>query len=308
MKEIVGITGGTGFVGGHLSRLLLNEGHRVIIFTRHIPVKTVGDQISYAHLDAEKGKCDLQALKQVTVMINLAGAGIADKRWTAARKKEIVDSRVATTNFLVKQLKAFAPDCTIYISSSATGYYGPDKVGGAPFTEAAPPYNDFLGDTCSQWETASQEAASFLRTVILRFGVVLGKESGAFPKFAAPLSFGIMPLLGGGAQMMSWIEVNDLARLILFAMEQRQLSGIYNAVAPNPVTYRQLSSTIASAKRSLSIPLPVPAFLLKMALGELSTELLKSCTASAQKTLSTGFSFHCPDITSAVNAILSVQK
>ncbi len=140
---------------------------------------------------------------------------------------------MSATQFLIGQLRQYAPACKTLISASAIGYYGPDHVGAEPFTESSPPCSDFLADTCRQWEEAALNAAGFMRTVILRFGIVMGRESGAFPKFAQPLSFGIMPILGGGSQVVSWIEVHDLAKLIVYALENARLSGIYNAVAPN---------------------------------------------------------------------------
>jgi NAD dependent epimerase/dehydratase family enzyme len=139
----------------------------------------------------------------------------------------------------------------------------------------------------------------------LRFGIVLGKEKGAFPRFAKPLSYGILPILGSGKQTVSWIEVTDLARLILFALENEQLSGIYNAVAPNPVSQKKLMETIAGIKGGVRIPVPVPAFVLKILLGGMSVEILKSCTVSADATLASGFHFNYPEINSVVSAILN---
>jgi uncharacterized protein (TIGR01777 family) len=218
-----------------------------------------------------------------------------------------VDSRAAGTDFVIAKLIAHAPACKTFISASATGFYGPDQPGKIPFTETAPFYNDFLGDTCRQWEAASQKAAAFARTVIFRIGIVLGKEGGAFPQFARPLSFGIMPILGGGSQVVSWIEVDDLARLILYAVENEQISGTYNAVAPTPVTQKQLMQAIAHVKGGLAIPAPAPAFVLKIMLGEMSVEVLKSCTVSSQKTLVTGFKFKYPEIDGAVRGLLGKE-
>ena len=301
--KIIGITGGSGFIGRHLTALLIRSGYRVVIFTRSVPRNPAQKQVTYAQWDIITAKCDMNALKELDGVVHLAGAGIADKRWTEKRKKEILDSRVMGTEFLVSQLKDHAPACKTFIAASATGFYGRDHAGAIPFTETAPPCNDFLCDTCRQWEAASQKANEFARTVILRFGIVLGQECGAFPKLARPLSFGIMPVLGSGNQAVSWIEVDDLARLFLFVLEHDNLSGIYNAVAPNPVTHKELMKTTAAVKGDMKIPVPVPAVLLKIILGEMSGEVLKSCTVSAQKTIDTGFIFNYPDITSAVKAI-----
>lgn len=306
--KTIGITGGSGFVGRHLASLLAGKGYEVVIFTRKIAQTPENPHITYAHWEARGGECDVNSLKKLDAVVHLAGAGIADERWTEKRKKEIVDSRVKGTNFLVSMLKAHAPACKTFIGASATGFYGPDDENKPPFTESAPPYNDFLGETCRQWEEETQQASEFARTVICRFGIVLGRESGAFPQFARPMSFGIVPILGSGRQIISWIAISDLARLLVFLLEQEKLSGIYNAVAPNPVAQRLLMQTIAREKGGIKIPLGVPAFLLKILLGEMSIEVLKSCTASSRKIMDAGFKFDNPDITSAVKSILKAYS
>ncbi|MES2703316.1 MAG: TIGR01777 family oxidoreductase [Bacteroidota bacterium] len=304
--KTIGITGGTGFVGQHLTKMLVAKGYEVLIFTRSVAVKSPAPHVNYVHWDSDKGECDNNALRSIDAIVHLAGAGIANKRWSADRKQKIVDSRVKVTDFLVAQLREHAKNCKVLVSASATGYYGAD-TNGKPFTEDDAPATDFLGDTCRQWEAATQKAEDALRTVILRFGIVLGKEDGAFAKFALPMSFGIMPVLGKGTQVVSWIEADDLAGLVLHAIEKDNVSGIYNAVAPQPVTHRELMQTIADTKGGIKIPVPVPAFMLKTLVGEMSEEVLKSCTVSANKILSTGFKFQRPDIKKAVKAILGKE-
>ena len=303
----IGITGGTGFIGHHLTELLIRKDYEVVIFTTRVAKKPARQQVTYAHWDPIKGTFDINALKEVDAVVHLAGEGIADKRWTPERKKKITDSRVNGTSFLITQLRKYAHNCKTLVAASAIGYYGPDSPGSGPFTETAPAATDFLGDTCRQWEAGSEKASEFLRTIILRFGIVLGKESGAFHEFSFPLSFGIMPILGPGTQVVSWISIDDLARLILFAIEHNDVSGKYNAVAPAPVTNEQLMRTLAAVKGGLKIPFHVPAFFLKAMLGEMSIEVLKSCTVSAQKILNSGFSFAHSDIDTAVKAILGKE-
>lgn len=299
----IGITGGTGLVGNHLIPLLLSKGHEVVIFTRHIAGKTPGTGCTYAQWDAEKQVCDAGALQKLNAVIHLAGEPVAAKRWTKQQKQKIRDSRVVGTRFLVEQLKTHAPNCRTFIGASGMGFYGPDN--GTPFTETQPAANDFLGETSREWEAEEQKAADFLHTVIFRFSIVLAKEGGAFPKFVQPLSFGIMPILGGGKQILSWIHVDDLARLLLFALENTDIQGTYNAATATPLTNRQLMKEIATAKGGLHIPIPVPSFLLKLALGEMSIEVLKSCTVSATKTLETGFVFGYPEISGALKDLLA---
>lgn len=303
--KTIGIVGGTGFVGNYITRLLVEKNYEVIIFTRDINKHKATANVTYAQWDAEKGLCDLGAISKLHGAIHLAGAGIADKRWSDERKKEILDSRIKSTNLLVTSLKNNAPDCKVFVAASATGYYGADDARHTPFAEDARPAADFLGETCRLWEDASLQAANTMRTVVLRLGIALGKESGAFREFEKPMQFGIMPILGGGAQMVSWIEVEDLARLFLFSLQHEHVSGVYNAVAPGPVAHRELMHTIAKIKGGIKIPAPVPSFVLKIMLGELSIEILKSVTVSAKKTLNSGFKFNYPDIETAVRRILS---
>ncbi len=298
----IGITGGTGFVGQHLTALLVAKGYNVVIFTRSAARKT-DKQVTYAHWDVDRKTCDINLLKELDAVVNLAGAAIADKRLTDARKKEIIDSRVNSTAFLLEKLKEYSPNCKTFVAASATGFYGPDRDGLVPFTETAEPYNDFLGETCRLWEDATQKAKERFRTVIIRIGIVLGKDGGAYPKLSGPMAFGIMPVLGSGRQVVSWIAIDDLARLFLHAIEHKGMAGIYNAVAPAPVTHLRLMRTIVKVKGGFRIPAPAPAFMLRMLLGEMANEVLKSCTVSAQKTIESGFAFDYPEIAGAIKTL-----
>ena len=297
--KMIGIAGGSGFVGKHLARMLVRSGYQVIIFSRSAH-KTDGN-IQYASWDPANKTIDTAALAEVNAMVNLAGAGVVDKRWTTAYKQEILSSRTDAGHFLIDQLRKHSPNCTTYIASSATGIYGPDRAGSVPFTESSPPYDDFLADVCKQWEATSGTAAATYRTVILRFGIVLGKDSGAYKEMGAPMRFGLEPILGGGKQMVSWVHVNDVADMIVQALEKETMKGIYNCVAPNVISHKQLMDTIARKKGGIKIPAPVPSFVLKLMLGESSIEVLKSCTASADKILHTGFVFQFPVIDKAVD-------
>lgn len=302
--KIIGITGGTGFIGSHITQLLAQKGYNVVIFTRRIPKTPTQENVSYALWDPYNKKIDVTQLAGVDGVIHLAGESVAAKRLTAARKKEIVDSRVKTTQFLVDHLRQHAPKCKTFVAASAIGVYGPDRPGSAPFTETDPPSGDFLGDTCRQWEEAIANAGTFVNTAIIRIGIVLGKEAGAFPELAKPLSFGIMPILGNGRQVVSWIHVIDLARLFVFALENN-IAGTLNGIAPAPITHSELMHTIANLKGGLAIPVPVPSILLKIIVGELATEVLKSARVSAAKTVGTGFTFLYPDAVSAVKSLIA---
>ncbi len=299
--KTIGITGGSGFVGTHLTDLLIEKGHNVIIFTRSTINQPKKPNIRYSLWEPHNGKCDLRLLKEIDAVVNLAGAGITDKRWTANRKKEIVDSRVESTNFLVQRLRDHAPQCKTFISASATGFYGPDEPGKIPFKEDAAACSDFLGQVCDAWEKAAHEAEAFERTTIFRFGIVLGKDGGAYKALAAPVSYGIMPILGSGKQMVSWIHIDDVSEMICHSIGDDSMHGIYNAVAPTPVTHKELMQSIARSKTSFKIPVPVPGFILKPLIGGAATEVLKSCTASADKILTTGYKFKFESIDKAMN-------
>jgi uncharacterized protein (TIGR01777 family) len=304
----VGITGGTGFIGHHLCTLLKEQGHDVVIFTRSPMKQHDVPHVHYAYWDPYQDKFDLIHLQKVDAMIHLAGAGIADKRWTEKRKEEIVHSRVHTTNFLVAKLKEYGENCKALLSASAIGYYGPDRPGHSFFKESDSHYNDFLGETCEKWEEQAHKAEGFLRTVIFRFGIVMGREDGMFAELSRAASVGVLPILGGGKQMISWIHADDLCRMMIQAIQNEDIKGVYNAVSPHPVSQRQLMRTIAKVKGGLKIPLPVPKFILKTMLGEMSSEVLKSTTVSAEKTLKAGFELEYDTIEKAVREILNKDQ
>ncbi|MBC7553689.1 MAG: TIGR01777 family protein [Taibaiella sp.] len=304
--KVIGITGGTGFVGVSLTRLLVEKGYNVIVFTRSITLPASKKGVTYVSWNPEKSTIDLVALKKIDAVVHLAGTGISDQRWTQQRKKEILNSRIKSTEFLVAQLKEHCRYCERFVSASAACIYGPDQPGGAPFKEDNPAFNDFLGNTCQQWEANALKAANLMYTTILRFGLVLGKNGGVLPQYGQHIDFGIMPVLGYGNQVISWIEVTDLCRMILFALENDTVYGIYNAVSPMPVTHKTLMKVIANANGIVKKPSPAPAFMLKILMGELSAELLKSCNVSAQKIIDAGFVFQHPQIEDAMKSITCI--
>jgi uncharacterized protein (TIGR01777 family) len=302
MMKTIGITGGTGFIGSHITKLLIDKGYHVVIFTRNPDRFKGNSNLRHAYWDPKKQEADTSILQTLDGIIHLAGEGVADKSWTAERKKQILESRTQGTGFLVKLLQEHAPNCKVFVGASAIGYYGPDK-GGHPFTENDPPYDDFLAGVCKQWEAASEPLA--IRRVIIRTGIVLGKDGGAFPEFEKPTRFGIYPKLGGGRQILSWIHIDDLAALYVYALEHEHMHGAYNAAAPAPVSQKLLMYTIAHVKNFPPLGIPVPAFILKLMLGEMSIEVLKSATVSSAKTEASGFAFQYTTISKAVQQLLS---
>jgi uncharacterized protein (TIGR01777 family) len=195
------------------------------------------------------------------------------------------------------------------VSASAIGWYGPDKVNGSKsqgFLESDPSDTSFLGETCRWWEESIQPVAALgKRLVRFRFGIVLSNDGGAFAEFKKPVQFGIASILGSGKQVISWIHNEDVSRLILFAIENEKLDGVYNAVAPEPVTNKDLVLKLAQEMRGKAyIPVHVPSFALKMMMGEMSVEILKSATVSSEKIHHAGFQFLYPTIDAALSNLV----
>jgi uncharacterized protein len=298
------ITGGTGLIGRALAFQLIERGYRVVVLTRkpsrEIAPFGTGEPLSYAIWNVETGQFPLELLSQIDHIVHLAGANVGKGRWTAGRKKEIARSRIESGSLLVKALKDHPNQVKAVIGASAIGWYGADT--GKPFIETDPAADDFLGGTCRAWEESMSPLRSLgKRLVILRTGIVLAREGGALPAFRAPLKAGIGAILGDGKQMISWIHLEDLCRLYVQAIEDPSLEGIYNAVSPQPVANKTLVLCLAQQLRGrFFIAVHVPAFLLKIALGEMSVEVLKSCTVDAQKARDRGFRFTFPSLEAAL--------
>jgi uncharacterized protein (TIGR01777 family) len=308
------ITGGTGMIGTALSEMLAENGYHVIILSRN-PQKTAKEHdyrgkpaffrssgnIYYSKWDIDRQYLDPAALSAADYIVHLAGAGVADKRWTKDRKKEILVSRTQSSEVLVKALRAHTNKVRAVVSSSAIGWYGADD--GKPFVETDPPAADFLGQTCKLWEQSILPLEELgIRLVRLRTGIVLSDEGGALMEFRKPLRVGAAAILGNGEQVISWIHIEDLCRIFMHAIEDKSVIGVYNAVAPQPVSNRQLTKTLAKRiTNSRHYTLKVPAFVLKTVLGEMSVEVLKSTTVSSSKIEATGFNFRFPSLEMAID-------
>jgi len=300
------ITGGTGMVGQSLTNFLLAKGYHVIVLTRQ-QKQSSRAHFSFAQWDLNKGWIDPTAIAAADYIIHLAGEGVADKRWTAARKKAILHSRVNSSALLVKTLKENPNKVKAIVAASAIGWYGPDneKSKQSGFIETDSVDSSFLGDTCQQWEESMHPIKLMgIRLVTIRIGIVFNKMGGALAEFMKPAKLGAAAILGDGQQMVSWIHQQDLNRLMLFALETEQVVGVYNAVAPDPVNNAILTKAIAKRFHTWAIPFHVPSFVLKIMLGEMSVEVLKSAKVSASKIITAGFSFDYATMDQALDDLL----
>jgi len=292
------LTGGTGLIGGHLTEQLLERNWLVSHLSRS-PGRD--DRVKTFLWDVDRGEIDEHCIDGVDMVVHLAGAGIADKPWTDARKKEMTDSRSKSIGLIYKLLHVKKHQVKAIISASAIGYYG-DR-GDELMTEDSLSSDDFMGKCCVEWENTVDEGAGLgMRIVKFRTGVVLDK-TGALAKMALPVKLFVGSPLGSGKQWIPWIHWQDVVDMYLLAIENENFTGVYNMAAPNPVTNKQLTKAVA---RQLHKPLwlpNVPAFFLKLLLGEMSTIVLGSTKVSAQKIEGAGFKFKYPFVEVALAEI-----
>ena len=292
------VTGSSGLIGTAVVRSLRARGDDVQRLVRRAPAapdETFWDPAANA-LDAAK-------LAGTDAIVHLAGVNVATHRWNARRKTLIRDSRVCSTRLLSETIAALAPPPPTLICASGVSYYGHDND--RWFTESDPPGTGFLADVCRQWEAAAEPArAAGIRVVHLRIGVVLSTAGGALPRMLKPVRLGLGGPIGSGRQFMSWITLDDLVRVVAFVLDHHELRGPVNAVAPQPVTNREFMRALG---RVLHRPvwLPLPAFAVRMALGEMGRELLLgSLRVRPARLLDAAFDFACPAIEPALRQLL----
>lgn len=306
MKHII-LAGGTGFVGTALATALIGKGYSITILTRNPEKYPALKNCDYKYWNVEQNRIDTSIFEKASVVVNLAGANIAQKRWTAQRKKEITDSRVNAGKLLTQTILQTKNNIKVFINASAIGWYGADEFQEVHrfFMETDNNSDDFLGNSCYSWEQSIASIKDLgIRWVIVRTGIVLNQAGGALNEFLKPVRWGVAPILGSGKQMMSWIQLYDLVNIYLAAIEQDRYEGIYNAVAPNPCTYKHFITLLAKKiKGRYYSTMPVPNFILKIFLGEMSSEILKSTAVSADKIINTGFVFQYPTIESVIKNV-----
>lgn len=293
------IAGGTGFIGLHLSRLLLDLGHEV----RHVS-RRANRQAEFPAYgwDINSMTIERDAIANADVVINLAGAGIADKRWTKKRKQTIIDSRVKTTALLAQAIREGVTRPKLYINSSAVGYYG--NQGDKICLETDAPGEGFLSESCLAWEQSVTPIQQMgIPTAIVRTGIVLHPKGGALQKMLLPLKVWNSTYFGNGEQWYSWIHMLDICRIYAYLIEH-QLAGTFNAVAPNPAQNKTLAKTLPRAAGKRALVSPAPAFALRLLFGEMADTILDSTRCSAEKIQAAEFQFQFPELEAALRDLL----
>ena len=303
----IAITGATGFVGSRLAERLISQGHQLIVLSRSIErAQKVFPKTAFKNLEivgyTPTVEGDWQNFASgCDAVVNLAGEPIAEGRWTPERKQKILNSRKLSTQKIVEAIANADPKPTVLVNASAIGYYGTSQT--ATFDETSSPGSDFLAQVTTEWESEAQKVTNLgVRLVILRFGIVLGM-GGALGKMITPFQLFAGGPLGDGKQWFSWIHLDDVVNLILHALNNSQVQGVYNATAPEPVKMSQFCNTMGKVMNRPSW-LPVPGFALEALLGEAATVVLEGQQVIPKRTLESGFEYQYPKLQSALTDIL----
>lgn len=296
------ITGASGLIGSRLTTLLQQNGHQV----KHLVRSKKFTNVPTFLWDVDRRQLDPAALTSTDAVVHLAGAGVADKRWTTERKKEILDSRTQSTRLLFEAIQRNRNIISTIISASAIGIYGFSNRDGV-LDEQATFGNDFLADVTMRWEREVDRFQELgIRVVKLRIGIVLSDKGGALTQMSQPVKYFVGASIGTGEQYVSWIHIDDLCNMFIHALNRSSMIGAYNAVAPQPVTNRELTKEIANTlNRPLVLP-AVPGFVIKLMFGEMADVVLNGSKISPDKIVKTGFRFQYPDVKGALNNLLSV--
>lgn len=299
---VVLVTGATGFIGRLLCRRLLADGHNVVAFARDArhARDVFGSMVRViTSLD------EVVASEHIDVIVNLAGAPIVARPWTPARRAELLDSRLSVTNKITELIARLEHKPDVLINASAVGYYG--VRGDEEITEAARGQPIFQSHLCQAWELAAQAAEQYdVRVCRLRFGVVLGMSGGMLPKLLPSARMRMRVVLGSGQQWQSWIHIDDLLDLLWFCITQQDMGGGINVTSPHPVRQREFAQAL-SAQFGRSIPIVVPAAILRSTLGEMSQLLLEGQKVLPTKALNAGFAFRYPELNAALADLLRAK-
>jgi uncharacterized protein (TIGR01777 family) len=288
----VAVTGSSGLIGAALVARLQSDGYKVLKLVRRPP--RAADEVSW---DPKKGEIDLKSLEGVDAVFHLAGAGVGDKRWTAAYRSQILNSRLLGTTTIANACEQLQPE--VFISASAIGYYG--ETGNREVTEVDRGGDDFLSIVCREWELVANLAPS-VRTIKLRTGLVLDPTGGALGRMIPLFKFGIGGKLGSGKQWWSWITLHDQVRAMIFLM-QSEIEGAVNITSPNPVTNKEFTAALAHALKRPAF-FPAPAIALRAVLGGFSSEVLGSKKVMPKVLLDNGFKFEYPFVSNALTALV----
>lgn len=297
------MTGGTGFIGTNLAARLAREGHRLTILSRVVREdRSPPHGVNYVQGNpTEKGAWQMQ-VPEHEVIINLAGASIFT-RWTREAKKRIRESRILTTENLVEALSARKGGEPLFLSTSAVGYYGFHEE--QELDEGSPPGEDFLASLTREWEKTALKAEAFgARVVLLRFGIVLGRRGGALQKMIPIFRKGLGSPIGDGKQWFPWIHEKDLADIYLYTLGRKDLSGPLNCTAPNPVRNRELTKALGKALGKPTLMPAVPAFVMKIVMGEFGSSLVKGQKVFPKRLLEGGFPFAFPELKGALDDLI----
>lgn len=305
MKTVL-ITGGTGLVGQRLSELLSEQNYQVRHLSRRENLQARFPAYAW---DVKAGTLDERALDGVEYLIHLAGAGVADKAWTAARKKLILDSRVESLRLLNKHYgeRPAEERPKALISASAIGYYG--DAGDQTLDETGSAGVDFLSETAIVWEQAAQSFTQLnIRTAMVRIGIVLSTQGGALEKMLPSYRFRIGAYFGNGEQYYSWIHIDDLCRIFIYLMESEEAQGPYNGTAPSPVPNKELAKAIATAKGQSALMMPAPTFAMRLFMGERADVVLEGTRVIPQRLREVGFEFQFPNLVPALKDLFEHKK
>jgi uncharacterized protein (TIGR01777 family) len=294
------MTGGTGFIGSALAKCLIEQGHELTVLSRS-PDKVA--TLCGSGIKALGSLSQLKAEDSYQVIINLAGAPIVDTRWSDARKQLLRDSRIGLTEQLINCITRMTVKPELLISGSAIGYYG--DQGNTVLSELSPSHDDFSGQLCHDWETAAQQAEHYgIRVCLIRTGLVIASGGGFLQRLLLPFRLGLGGRIGDGRQWMSWIHRQDWVNIAMTMMIDTTMHGAYNATSPSPVTNAQFTEILAQHLKRPAL-LPVPAWALKILLGEMSELVLGSQRVLPERLLAQGFTFQYEDLAQALDEALA---